>query len=219
MLREGIGAVGGRVDASDPTSMTYVRVLATMTIVDTDAHGPAIQIRALDDDGNASTRGAAMAASSAMREYVASGRPWWEDLRDRPPCAIVPLYMIDRIASGWTLSGGMWNAGGVVRLYAAPSAPSSSSSSSSSASSGAGFITGMLMNATGFGRELLRFDPLSRGGRADSESNDDVDDVIVGLKSLVDWNRRRLAKEIEEGRAMVVPKRTPASSPGYVAIS
>ena len=49
--------------------------------------------------------------------------------------------------------------------------------------------------------------------------SDDVDDVIVRLKSLVDWNRRRLAKEIEEGRAMVVPKRTPASSPGYVAIS
>jgi hypothetical protein len=73
-------------------------------------------------------------------------------------------------------------------------------------------MTAMTGGIAGTGRELLRFDP-----RGDFESNEDVDDVIVQLRSLVDWNRRRMARDIEEGRAIAVPK-SPAS-PGYVAMS
>ena len=189
--------------------MTYVGVLATMSVVDTDAHGPVIQIRALDDGRGGSSSSSASEAS--VREYVATGRPWWEDLRERPPSAVVPLYMVDAVASGWNLTGGGWNTGGVVRLYASPS-PSPSPP-------GSGFLGEMMTAMTGgagTGRELLRFDPLSRG-RGDFEPNEGVDDVIVQLRSLVDWNRRRMARDIEEGRAIAVPK-SPAS-PGYVAMS
>jgi hypothetical protein len=204
----GGGGGGGRTDTtatpSPEPSMTYVGVLATMSVVDTDAHGPVIQIRALDDGSSSSS-----ASEASVREYVATGRPWWEDLRDRPPSAVVPLYLVDSVTSGWNLTGGGgWNTGGVVRLYASPSPLPPSS--------GSGFLGDMMTAMTGgiagTGRELLRFDP-----RGDFESNEDVDDVIVQLRSLVDWNRRRMARDIEEGRAIAVPK-SPAS-PGYVAMS
>ena len=60
-----------------------------------------------------------------------------------------------------------------------------------------------------------RFDPLSTGRPGDYRANDDVDDAIVRLRSLVEWNRKRLAREIEGGGTMVVPRKTT----GYVAVS
>ena len=56
------------------------------------------------------------------------------------------------------------------------------------------------MTEGGMGRELLRFDPLSRGrgtwGLRDERGS--------GL--LADWNRRRMARDVVDGRAIVAPK-------------
>ena len=83
---------------------------------------------------------------------------------------------------------------------------------------------------SGFGPELLRFDTLGGGGnetfgdvmqgatrRADNnEPYKHSDKVIVQLKSLIDWNRRRMARDIKHGNVTVAPK---AVGPGYVAMT
>jgi len=37
-----------------------------------------------------------------LKEYITNGKPWWEDecVRDKPPSKVLPLYMIDKVASG-----------------------------------------------------------------------------------------------------------------------
>ena len=185
-------------------SMAHVGVPATLSIVDTDDHGPVIQIRTLEvNDPNDS------AAKNVMTNYITSGKPWWEDpiIKDKAPSKVIPIYMVDKVTSGWSITNDQ-TAGG-VRLLAAP--PSK------------GFLG---LGTGGFGPELLRFDTLGGGGNTMSdtfghgkfqdEPNRYSDRVIVQLKSLVDWNRRRMAKDIKHGRVGVVPK---ANSPGYVAMA
>ena len=178
--------------------MTHVGVLATITVVDTDDHGPVIQIRTLDNDNPSN-----QPAQNAIREYMTNGKPWWEDpcIRDQPPSKVIPLYMVDKVASGgWSFSSDPTSGG--VKLLAAPESK------------------GFLSSA---GPELLRFDTLGGGGSTLSdaiwssskpnEPNKYADKVIVQLKSLVDWNRRRMAKDIKRGRVGVAPKST---GTGYV---
>lgn len=204
--------VGG---ASIP--MTYIGIPSTLTIIDTDTHGPTIQIRSLDgwDDPNN------VDAQDAVREFMTHGKPWWENesLYKKPPTKIIPLYMVDKVtSSGWNFS----NDGSIggVRLYAAPTARSSSSSSESNFGGIGDFLNGGL-----FGHELLRFDTLGGGGETlhdslsagtQSEPNKYSDKVIVQLKSLIDWNRRRVAKDIKSGRVAVAPKGNDSSA-GYIA--
>ena len=181
--------------------MAHVGVLATITVVDTDDHGPVIQIRALDNDNPSN-----QAAQKAIREYMTNGKPWWEDpcIKDQPPSKVIPLYMVDKVASsGWSFSSDPTSGG--VKLYAAPESK------------------GFLSSA---GPELLRFDTLGGGGSTLSdalwssnkpnEPNKYADKVIVQLKSLIDWNRRRMAKEIKKGRVSVAPKST---GNGYVSMT
>lgn len=53
-------------------------------------------------------------------------------LRDGHVSAMIPLYAVKSVASGWALMGITWNnAGGVVRVYAKKNANPSSSPSSS----------------------------------------------------------------------------------------
>ena len=88
---------------------------ATFSVVDTESHGPIIQIRTLEvNDAND------VAAKHAINDYITSGKPWWEDLtfRRKEPSRVVPLYMLDKVASGWSLTS---DAADGVRLYAAPS--------------------------------------------------------------------------------------------------
>lgn len=170
--------------------MSYVGVPATLSVVDTDNHGPIIEIRTLD-----------MKNPSVVNDYITSGKPWWEDqsLKDKPPSKIVPMYMVDKVASGWSVTGDS-TAGG-VKIYAAP--PSK------------GFLSGL-------GPELLRFDTLGGGGSSlmdkpePNEPNKYSGKVILQLKSLVAWNRRRMARGIKQGTMGVVPK---PNSPGYVAMA
>ena len=68
-------------------------------------------------------------------------------LRDGHVSAMILLYAVESVASGWALMGVTWNnAGGVIRVYAKKNANSSSSS------------VGEWMTEGGMGRELLRFD-------------------------------------------------------------
>jgi len=77
-------------------TMSFVGVMATLTIVDTDNHGPVLQIRSLDGWNDPTNE----AAQNAVKEYITNGKPWWEDecVRDKPPSKVIPLYMIDKVA-------------------------------------------------------------------------------------------------------------------------
>jgi len=206
-------AAGGD-DTSIP--MSYIGIPSTITIVDTDTHGPVIQIRSLDgwdeNDPNHNTK----RTTAAVKEYMTNGTPWWNDdsLCNKAPDRIIPLYMVDKVASsGWNFSAD--GSKGGVRLYAAPTAE--------------GGIGGFINNAAGggFGNELLRFDTLGGGGEtvydslstAAAEPNKYADKVIVQLKSLIDWNRRRMASDIQSGRMGVAPKGGSGSNTvsGYIA--
>jgi len=73
-------------------------------------------------------------------------------------------------------------------------------------------------------QELSRFDPLplprlqpssQSNGAADCNDGDDAaDSVVQQLMSLVISNRRRMARDIIDGKAIVAPKST---MPGYIA--
>ena len=60
---------------SPSVSMTYVGVLTRMDIKDTNAHGPVIQIRALDDDGGLSLKLSTLRAT--MRHLQSCLSTWW----------------------------------------------------------------------------------------------------------------------------------------------
>ena len=210
------GLVGG---TSIP--MSYVGIPSTMTIVDTDTHGPVIQIRTLDGcswdhpESNAATTTSlnTITATTAVRDYLTNGKPWWNDenLVNKAPAKVIPLYMVDKVtSSGWNFSADGGKGG--VRLYAAPTTAAAPTSSSEGGSSLGGF--GNFINGGGFGHELLRFDTLGGGGETMKDSlssrpeepNKYADKVIVQLKSLIDWNRRRMASDIQSGRVAVAPK-------------
>jgi hypothetical protein len=89
-------------------------------------------------------------------------------MRDGPPSAVVPLYMVDKVV----LSRMGEEA---VRLHAVPP------------QSRAGGFMGGMMTGGGTGQELLQFDPLltTRHGN-DLGLNKDVNGVIVWLRLLVD---------------------------------
>ncbi|KAL9182162.1 hypothetical protein ACHAXT_012814 [Thalassiosira profunda] len=198
-IMKGLGAMlGGTGKAEIP--MAYVGVPATLTVVDTEEHGPLIEVRALEtnDPDDAEAR-------DVLHKFVTEGKPWWEDpiIKDSAPSKVIPVYIIDQVAAGWSLTGDA-TAGG-VKLHAAPKEK--------------GFLH------SGTGPELLRFDTLGGGGSLlgkafgpvkTDEPNKHSDKIIVQLRSLIDWNRTRMAKEIQKGNVAVAPK---SSSPGYVAMS
>lgn len=178
--------------------MRYVAVLATMTVADTDENGPEIQIRAMDDDIDNDD---GVTTHAALRDYVLMGKPWWGGLKDRRPSTVVPLYIVDSVTS---IGGG----GGQIVLHAAPVAPPSKDEGGSISK----ILSGMMMTGGNRRRELLRFDLLScRLG--DKPDEDNVEKVITRLKSIVVTNRRKMAKDIIDGKAIVAPKST---VPGYV---
>jgi len=133
-------------NSSKRITMSYIGVMATLTIVDTDNHGPVLQIRSLDGWNDPRTN---EAAQNAVKEYITNGKPWWEDgcIRDKPPSKVIPLYMIDKVASGFSLIGDS-TAGG-VKLYGTPTSK--------------GFLSGSTAP------ELLRFDTLGGGGNSWSD--------------------------------------------------
>jgi hypothetical protein len=122
-------------------------------------------------------------------------------MRDGPLSAVVLLYMVDKVALSRTGEG-------AVQLHA-----------TLLQSRDGGFMGGM-MTGGGTGRELLRFNPLLTMRHGDNLGlNENVNGMIVWLRLLVDWNWRLLVREIEEGRAVVVPRKLLASPPWYITMS
>eukprot|EP00581_Thalassiosira_minuscula_P008224 CAMPEP_0183708446 /NCGR_PEP_ID=MMETSP0737-20130205/4779_1 /TAXON_ID=385413 /ORGANISM="Thalassiosira miniscula, Strain CCMP1093" /LENGTH=346 /DNA_ID=CAMNT_0025936339 /DNA_START=43 /DNA_END=1083 /DNA_ORIENTATION=+ len=203
-----MGKMLGATGTKQSIPMTYHGVPATFSIVDTESHGPVIEIRTLEmNDTNNSAVGGGV--NDAVANYMTSGKPWWEDanLLEKKPCKTLPIYMIDKIGSGWSISNDS-TAGG-IKLYGAP--PPSK-----------GFLEGLNNAVSPNGPELLRFDTLGGSGttwRDDAtpdEPNKYSDKIIVQLKSLVDWNRRRMARGIKNGSMTVAPR---SDSPGLVTIT
>lgn len=103
---------------------------------------------------------------------------------------IIPLYKVSTISAGWSLVNDP-TAGG-VKLF--------------------GRSDSLLGGVTG-GEELLRFDTLGGPGGVNvvnalfpvkSEPNKYSEDVMEQLRALVEWNRRRIAKDVESGRVNVI---------------
>jgi hypothetical protein len=170
----------GANDDGGSIPMTYVGVPATLTVIDTEEHGPILRVQAVEDAGDGD-----------RREQSLDGK-----LDHELPCKIIPLSAIDTICTGWSLINDS-TAGG-IKLFGFPQSNS---------------MFG------GSGEELLRFDTLGGGGNVMSdtlfpvkaeEPNKYSDKVICQLRSLVDWNRRRIADDVKRGRVRV--EQTGASS-------
>jgi len=54
--------------------------METLTIVDTNNHGPVLQIKTLDGWSDPTN----LAAQNAVKEYITNGKPWWEDVSQPP---------------------------------------------------------------------------------------------------------------------------------------
>ena len=217
-----------KATTEEMSEMKYVAVLATMTIKNTVDNGPVIEIRTLDDD-NASSISSSYAA---LQEYILTGKPWWEVIKNKIPTTVVPLYVIDTV----TTTSNQWpnNEGGKIVIHAAPTNTTSSSSTASSTNKEDGIIdilNNMMIGISGSKsnrRELLRFDPLpqlplsssqtnnSKTATPDSRNDDDdsIDTIVEQLQSLVITNRQIMAQDIINGKIIVAPK---SSTPGYIA--
>ncbi|KAL7519140.1 hypothetical protein ACHAWX_004288 [Stephanocyclus meneghinianus] len=163
----------GADDDAGYIPMTYVGVPATLTVVDTDEHGPILRVQAVEDGGD-----------GHGREQSLDGKHDCE-----LPYKIIPLSAVDTIGTGWSLINDP-TAGG-IKLFGFPQSNS---------------MFG------GSGEELLRFDTLGGGGNVMSdtlfpvkaeEPNKYSDKVICQLRSLVEWNRRRIANDVKRGRVRV----------------
>ena len=125
----------------------------------------------------------------------------------------------------------MGKRGGKVLVHAAPATTAAATSSSTTTSPMRWDIEilGNMMIGCGASRndnrrELSRFDPLplprlqpssQSNAAADCNDGDDAaDSVVQQLMSLVISNRRRMARDIIDGKAIVAPKST---MPGYIA--
>jgi len=216
--KEAGGIIGGLVTNFDrlmgknsPSSaslpMMHMGVPALLSIFDSEDHGPVIEIRAKeeqeekpDDLSNSDTQDEKKEvkignSTISIQHAEPAPRPWWEEpeLKSSIPAKVIPLYLIDSVSCGYSLFNDP-TAGG-IKLFAAPPANSGMFGSS--------------------GAELLRFDTLGGGGNVLSDSlfpikaeepNKYSDKVIAQLRSLVAWNRRRIADDIKKGKARIAPK-------------
>ena len=191
--------MGKNSPSSASLPMMHVGVPSLLSIIDSEDHGPIIEIRAKEDQEGGTSDGVSNRDTWDDKRGARIGnstapRPWWEEpeLKSSPPAKVIPLYLIDSVTCGYSLFGDS-TAGG-IKLFAAPPADAGMFSS---------------------GAELLRFDTLGGGGNVLSDSlfpmkaeepNKYSNKVIDQLRSLVAWNRRRIANDIENGKARIAPK-------------
>lgn len=206
-----IDGIVNRFMGNRSVPMTHVGVPSLLSIVDTQEHGPVIEIRANEESSNCNheeewTKSMMINNTTIIIQHKEPEKPWWEDLaiKPSPPNVIIPLYLIDRIGCGYYSM--LDPTAGGVKLYAAPQASS-----------------GLFGRS---GSELLRFDTLGGGGNVLSDSffpvtheepNKYSNKVIAQLKSLIVWNRRRVARDIKEGWVACAPKGN--NLPGFVTVT
>ncbi len=115
-------------------------------------------------------------------------KEWWDDETKKPPSISIPLHLVDTVSAGWSLIGD--NTQGGIKLF-----------TRKEQSKG--------LFGSGTGEELLRFD--THGGSGDdwaesmipvksTEANEHADRIIARLRALIDWNRRRMAADVEQGK-------------------
>jgi hypothetical protein len=101
------------------------------------------------------------------------------------PSITIPLHLVGSVSAGWSLIGD--NTEGGVKLKAKKQ-------------QSLGRISG---------EELLRFDTLGGGGDDWSEvvfpvkstkPNEHADRIISRLRALIDWNTKRMASDVEQGK-------------------
>ena len=174
----------------DKRKASYYGIAATLSIIDTEQCGPVILVKATDIDID--KREPATSSSSATNSN--KNKDWWEEQSEEtssgggPPSISIPLYLVDTVSAGWSLVGD--NTQGGVKLFARKD---------SSLGRGA--------------NELLRFDALGGGGddwsetvfpKKSTEPNEHADRIIARIRALIDWNRKRLADDVREGKVNVV---------------
>jgi len=173
----------------DKRKASYYGISATLSIIDTEQCGPVIVVKATGIDID--KREPATSSSSAIDGN--KNKDWWEEQSEEassggPPSISIPLYLVDTVSAGWSLVGD--NTQGGVKLFARKD---------SSLGRGA--------------EELLRFDALGGGGddwsetvfpKKSTEPNEHADRIIARLRALIDWNRKRLADDVREGKVNVV---------------
>lgn len=175
----------------DKRKASYYGIAATLSIIDTEQCGPVILVKATDIDID--KREPATSSSSSATDGN-KNKDWWEEQSEEtssgggPPSISIPLYLVDTVSAGWSLVGD--NTQGGVKLFARKD---------SSLGRGA--------------EELLRFDALGGGGddwsetvfpKKCAEPNEHADRIIARIRALIDWNRKRLADDVREGKVNVV---------------
>lgn len=165
--------------------LTCVGVKAELSVVDTRELGPVIVVQQTEeDDGDGSSQ---CEHDDDESRFFADCLPTIlsdPNQKNPLPSKIIPLYKTYSVSRGYSLFDDPTSGG--VKLYGRP----------------ASFLSN--------GEELLRFDTLGgEGGVKDaifpikSKSNKYCDEVIRQLRALVDWNRRRIARDVKRGRVGV----------------
>ena len=163
--------------------LTCVGVKAELSVVDTREFGPVIVVQQTEEgDGDGSSQ---CEHDDDESRFFADCLPTISSNQKNPlPSKIIPLYKTYSVSRGYSLFDDPTSGG--VNLYGRP--------------------TSFLSN----GEELLRFDTLGgEGGVKDaifpiiSKPNKYCDEVIRQLRALVDWNRRRIARDVKRGRVGV----------------
>jgi hypothetical protein len=161
--------------------LTLVGVKAELSVVDTEEFGPVILVRQIQENDNDSK------CSSHDNDADQLNNNNALDSTQQLPTTIIPLCKIHNICPGYSILNDP-TAGG-IKLYSRPNSFLSS------------------------GEELLRFDTL--GGEGTSllsgslfptskvKPNEFSDSVMEQLRSLVEWNRRRVARDVKKGRLEV----------------
>lgn len=157
------------------SSVKYYGVPATLSIIDTDQCGPLIKVKA---------------ASVDKDEDKDKDKEWWDDETKKPPSISIPLHLVDTVSAGWSLIGDSTQGG--IKLFARKEQSKG-------------------LFGSGTGEELLRFDTHGGGGDdwsetvipvKSTEANEHADRIIARLRALIEWNRRRMAADVQQGKVV-----------------
>eukprot|EP00804_Cyclotella_cryptica_P017940 CCRYP_001297-RA/>CCRYP_001297-RA protein AED:0.06 eAED:0.06 QI:0/0/0/0.5/1/1/2/0/230 len=97
------GSKRGANDEAGSIPITYVGVPATLSVIDTEEHGPILRVQAVEDDSDGVHR----------REQHSGGK-----VDNELPSKVIPLSAIDTICTGWSLINDP-TAGG-IKLFGFP---------------------------------------------------------------------------------------------------
>ena len=165
----------GNDTKSKSKSSVYHAVPATLSIIDTEQCGPLIKVKA---------------TSVHKNKVEDKDKEWWDIDTKKTPSISIPLHLVDTVSAGWSLIGNSTEGG--VKLFARKEQSKG-------------------LFGSGTGEELLRFDTHGGGGDdwseimlpvKSTEANEHADRIIARLRALIDWNRRRMAADVQQGKVV-----------------